>query len=224
MCEPLALVAAAGSIAAAGVNYMGQQATLDAQRKANEDWVAYQRAASQKAAAADEAARQQADAARQETLTQVNPQAQEKTQQDQAQNLTGAFTSGTAAQTGADPNTALLSGSTGAGADQNLTKDMAANVTNAAKEARSRIAALANLSAYGGGYGGAANVAGTAITQGNQDIALTGDIRQGIAKTLGVSQAVQPEQFVQGSNIAGSIAGSLANLAGSAFGRSMKGA
>ena len=44
------------------------------------------------------------------------------------------------------------------------------------------------------------------------------DIRKGIAGTLGIAQNVQPVHYVQGSNLAGDVASSLANIAGTAFG------
>jgi hypothetical protein len=228
MCDPLTIgvVSAVGSIASAGIDYMGQQATLDAQNKANADWVAYQKAQSAKAQAEDEKLREQAQAAQQSTLNKVSPQSQEQTQQTQAGNLYSQFTQGTPLASNAqnDPNRTLLSGQTGAGtgASSDMTTAMAARVTNAAREAQGRIKALADLSSYGSGYGGMTQQANQAITSGNQAIALTADERGGIAKTLGVAQQVQPVQYVQGASLAGSIAGSLANLAGSAFGSAMK--
>jgi hypothetical protein len=222
MCDPLTIgiASAVGSVASAGVNYMGQQATQSAQQQANNDWVAQQEAASQKAAADDEAARQKADAARTQTMQTVNPQAEQATQQKQAADLTQQFQAGT----GADPgsNVKMLAGQGGTGTDPGVTQDMATRVTNAAREAQGRIAALAGLTSYGSGQGDMGQVASNAITQGNQAIALTGDERMGTAKTLGVTQQIQPVHYEQGSNIAGSIAGSLANLAGSAFGQAMK--
>jgi hypothetical protein len=118
----------------------------------------------------------------------------------------------------------MLAGQTGAGsnADPGVTQDMATRVTNAAREAQGRIAALAGLTSYGSGQGDMGQVASNAITQGNQDIALQSDIRGGIAKTLGVTQQIQPVQYQQGSNIAGTIASTLGQMAGNAFGSKLK--
>jgi hypothetical protein len=222
ICDPLTIgiASAVGSVASAGVSYVGQESANAAQQKANDDWVAYQRAASQKAAAEDEAARQKSQAAMQTTEQTVNPQSEQNTQTTQAANLTQQFQAGT----GADPgqNVKVLAGSGGTGTDPGVSTDMATRVTNAAREAQGRIAALAGLTSYGSGYGDMSDVAQSAITTGNQGIALQGDMRQGIAKTLGVAQQVQPVQFAQGSNIAGSVAGSLASLAGNAFGTAYK--
>jgi hypothetical protein len=224
MCEPLSLLALAGSVAAAGVSYMGQQATVDAQNKANQDWVNYQRAQAQKAAAQDEALRQKAQAAAETTQQAVNPQTQEAEQKSAESDIYNQYTQGTPLAPGADPNTALLSGQQGegTGVSKDMSDAMAARVTAAAREAQGRLKAAAALASYGSGYGGVANTVGQAITQGNQDIALTGDERQGVAKTLGVAQNVQPVQYTMGQDIAGSIAGTLANVAGSAFGTDIK--
>jgi hypothetical protein len=226
MCDPLSIaaVSAAGSLVAGGIDYMGQQATVDAQNKANQDWVNYQRAQSQKAAAEDEALRQKAAAAAAQTQAAVNPQTQEAEQQVQEGKLTGDYMSGTLAAPGADPNTALLAGQggSGSGVSSDITSDIASRVTAAAREAQGRIKALAGLASYGSGYGDVGNLVNTSITTGNQNIALTGDERSGVAKTLGVAQTVPVEQFTQGSNIAGTIASSLANVAGNAFGSGVK--
>jgi hypothetical protein len=223
MCEPLTLLALAGTAAAAGINYAGQQATVDAQNKANADWVAYQRAQSAKAAAQDETLRQQAAAAAAQTQGAVNPQTQQAQQAAQAQNLGAQFTQGTVGAA-TDPNRELLGSQTGSGAgvSQDISDAMGARITAAARAGQDRIKALAALSSYGGGYGDVASNVGSAITQGNQAIALTGDERTGVAKTLGVAQGVQPIQYTQGSNIAGDIAGSLAGMAGNAFGNAYR--
>jgi hypothetical protein len=219
MCEPLTLLALAGTAAAAGISYEGQQATVNAQNKANADWVAYQRAQAAKAQAQDETLRQQSAAAAAQSQAAASPQAQAAQQAAQQQNLESQFTRGTVGAA-ADQNRELLGGQTGAGAgvSQDISDAMGARITAAARAGQDRIKALAALSSYGGGYGGVASNVGTAITQGNQNIALAGDMRTGVAKTLGVAQGVQPIQYTQGSNIAGDIAGSLAGVAGNAFG------
>jgi hypothetical protein len=220
MCEPLSLAAAAGSIAAAGINYMGQQDTMAAQQQANDDWVAYQRAQAAKAAAADEANRKKATAAEQTTLQNVSPANQEANQQKSQADLTNQMLVNNPA---GDQNVKLLSGEA-ENSNTDVSSELSARVTNAAREARSRIAALAGLSSYGTGYGGMTQQANTDITSGNQDIALTSDLRKGDTATLGVAQQVPVLQYTQGSNIAGGIASGLASIAGSAFGSKMKAA
>lgn len=224
MCDPISLVAAAGSIAAAGIGYAGSEATLNAQQQANDNWVAYQQQQSANARTQDEAAREKADAARQQTLSQVTPQAQQATQQQASQTLLNQMAP-YGVGPNSDPNTAMLSGDTGAGGVGNpqATKDMAQTVTQATRDAQGRIQALANLQGYGGAFGSAASTVNQALNTGNQAIGLQSDIRQGIARSLGVSQQVQPVQYVQGQNLAGSLAGALSSIAGGKAGTAIKG-
>jgi hypothetical protein len=223
MCDPISLIAAAGSVISAGVGYMGEQATVNAQQKANDDWVAYQQQQSRMAQQQDEAARQKADAARQATLAQVTPEAQTATQQTASQNLLNQM--GTYGVGTNDPNVQMLSGETEGqgGATPQVSKDMAATVTQATRDAQGRIAALANLQGYGGAFGSAASTVGTALQTGNEQIGLQSDIRQGIARTLGVAQQVPPVQYTSGQNLAGGLAGALANIAGGKAGTALRG-
>jgi hypothetical protein len=210
MCDPvsLAVLAGAGSIAAAGADYAGQQATQQAQQNANNEWLAYQQRASANAQAADTAARQKASAAQGSTLNALSPQNQQQTQQT--------------AQASLDANITALGGGAGDQANSEVTSDMASRVTQAARAAQGRIAALAGMASYGGGYGDMGSAATQALASGDEAIRLQSDIRRGNTATLGIAQNVQPVAYKQGSNIAGTVASSLANLAGSAYGRSLK--
>ena len=219
MCDPIsaALIAGAGSVISAGVSYEGQQETLQAQQNANDQWAAYQKNAAATALAKDTANREKATAAEQTTLNQVSPQSQEQTQQAAQTNLNTQMLTGSPAAP--DSNVAVLGG--GDPADTSVTNDMASRITAAARSAQGRIAALAGLTSYGGGYGDMGSAATNNITTGNQKIQLLSDFRAGDTAALGVAQNVQPVQYTQGSNIAGSLASSLANIAGSAFGKSL---
>jgi hypothetical protein len=220
MCDPISAIALAGSAVAAGVSYAGQQATVQAQQNANDQWVAYQKSAAAAAAAKDAANRQKATAAEQATLQQVSPQNQQQTQQTAQADLTNQMMAGNPAAPGA--NVKVLGG--GDPADTAVTNDMAQRITNAARAASGRIAALAGITSYGGGYGDMGQVAQQNIAQGNEAIKLASDMRQGDTATLGVAQQVQPVQFTQGSNIAGTLATQLANIAGSAYGAKLRAA
>jgi hypothetical protein len=65
--------------------------------------------------------------------------------------------------------------------------------------------------------------AASSLADSAEGINLANDLRGGTTKTLGVTQAIQPVHYEQGSNIAGTIASSLGNIAGSAFGSSAAG-
>ncbi len=69
---------------------------------------------------------------------------------------------------------------------------MASRVTNAAREAQGRIAALAGLTSYGGGYGDMGSAASTALANSAEGINLASDFRKGDTATLGVTQQIQP--------------------------------
>jgi hypothetical protein len=218
MCEPLSALALVGSAAAAGVNYMGQQETMAATQKANDDWVATQRAAAAKAAAADEVQRQKATASLNTAETALSPQNQTQAQQGAATDLNSQMLAGSPAAD--NSNISLLGGQP---ADTSVSSDMASRVTNAAREAQGRIKALAGITSYGGGYEGMGSSAASSLADSEEGIKLANDLRSGTTKTLGVTQAIQPVQYQQGSNIAGTVASSLGNIAGSAFSNSKAG-
>ena len=215
MSDPLSAIALAGSAVAAGVNYEGQQETVNAQNQANQDWEATQKAAAAKAAAADEVQRQKAQAALGTAETALGPESQTAVQQNAATDLNSQMLKGSPAAT--DSNIKLLGGEP---ADTSVSTDMASRVTNAAREAQGRIAALAGMTSYGGGYEGMGSSASSALSDSAEGINLANDLRKGTTQTLGITQNIQPVQYKQGSDIAGTIASSLGNIAGSAFAKS----
>lgn len=218
MCDPLSAIALAGSAAAAGVNYMGQQDTLNATNQANNDWEATQKAAAAKAAAADEVQRQKATASLNTAETALSPANQTAVQQGAATDLNSQMLAGSPAN--ANSNITLLGGEP---ADTSVSSDMASRVTNAAREAQGRIKALAGITSYGGGYQGMGSAATSALADSAEGINLANDKRTGDTKTLGITQAIEPVHYTQGSNIAGTIASQLGNIAGSSFSASKAG-
>jgi hypothetical protein len=200
------------------VSYEGQQATLSAQNQANQDWEATQTAAAQAAAQKDAVNQQKAQAALNVAQGKLSPADQTQTQQTAATSLNTQMLAGSPAAP--DSNIKIL-GQPAAGADTSVSSDMATRVTNAAREAQGRIAALAGLTSYGGGYGDMGSAATQTLANSAEGINLASDFRKGDTATLGITQQIQPLQYAQGSNIAGSIAGQLGSIAGNAF---MKGA
>lgn len=217
ICDPLSAIALAGSAVAAGVNYMGQQETLSAQQNANDQWVATQRAAAAKAAAADEENRKKAQAALTGAEQKLTPESQTATQQSAQNSLTSQMLAGSPAAD--NSNVSLLGGQP---ADTSVSSDMASRITNAARQAQGRIKALAGLTSYGGGYEGMGSAANQALTDSGEDINLTSNFRKGDTATLGITQQIQPVQYAQGANIAGTVADKLGSLAGSAFAAKMR--
>jgi hypothetical protein len=198
---------------------MGQQATVSAQNQANQDWEATQTAAAQAAAQKDAINQQKAQAALNVAQDKLSPANQTQTQQTAATGLNTQMLTGSPAAP--DSNIKIL-GQPQAGADTSVSSDMATRVTNAAREAQGRIAALAGLTSYGGGYGDMGSSANMALANSAEGINLASDFRKGDTATLGVTQQIQPIQYAQGSNIAGSLAGSLAGIAGKGLGASLK--
>ena len=217
ICDPLSAIALAGSAVAAGVNYMGQQDVVRAQNQSNEDWAATQRAAAAKASAADEVQRQKAAGALSTAETALSPENQTAVQQTAATDLNAQMLAGSPA---ASDNIKLLGGEP---ASTSVSSDMASRVTNAAREAQGRIKALAGITSYGGGYQGMGGSATQALADSAEDIGLASNLRGGTTRTLGVTQAIEPVKYAQGSDIAGTVASSLGNIAGSAFSSSAAG-
>ena len=209
MCTVVAGLALAGSALAAGVNYEGQQATVQAQNQSNEDWVAQQSAAEAATKAANDAATQKAQAALNVAQDKLSPASQTATQQTAATTLNNQMLTGSPAAS--DSNISLLGGTP---TDTSISSDMASRVTNAAREAQGRIKALAGITSYGGGYGDMGSTANAALATSSEPINLASDFIKGNNATLGITQNIQPIQYAQGSNIAGTVASSLANIAG----------
>jgi hypothetical protein len=229
LCDPLAAIAAAGSLATAGASlYEGSQAqsqlqaTQDAQTKANNDWVAYQTRIHQQQVEAENTARQAATGAQQATLNKVTPEAQQAQQIGEQARLNTAYTkpSGTATDL-SNPQSILLSGEQGG--NQQSMDSITQQVNQATAQARNRIAALATANSYGGSFGGLGTTTPITFAQGGNDINLANSIRQGNLKTYGVEQQVQPLNYTVGpgtqatmgiSKGLGSLAGTLAGFAG----------
>lgn len=183
MCDPLSAIALAGSAVAAGVNYEGQQATVNAQNQANQDWEATQKAAAAKAAAADEVQRQKASAALGTAETALGPANQTQVQQTAQTDLNNQMLAGSPAA--GNSNIKLLGGEP---ADTSVSQDMASRVTSAAREAQGRIAALAGITSYGGGYEGMGSSASSALSNSAEGINLASDLRKGDTATLGIAR------------------------------------
>jgi hypothetical protein len=192
------------------MSYEGQQETVKAQNQSNQDWEAQQSAAAQAAAAKDAVNQQKAQASLNVAQDKLSPANQTATQQTAATNLNTQMLAGSPAAP--DSNVSLLGGTP---TDTSISSDMASRVTNAAREAQGRIKALAGITSYGGGYGDMGSAANTALSNSAEGINLASDFRKGDTATLGITQQIQPIQYAQGSNIAGTVASSLANIAGS---------
>jgi hypothetical protein len=222
MCDPLVggLLGAIGSIASAGINYSQQQDMMNKQNDANAQWIAYQRQQSQEAFARDQENRAKAQTAMDTTQQQISANQQKTQQQTEQDRLNTALTpEQLAAQSSGDPNAIagqLLSGQKNAAAP--VKAAIGQQIASAAQDARSRIAALATLQSYGPSQFGLTNYTNTAFQQGNQGIDLYNNYRRGDLAAYSVAKNVEPIKYQSTPSPFGSIANSLAGIAGKAFG------
>jgi hypothetical protein len=218
MCDPFSMIAAVGSIASAGINYMQQSSAMSAQESANSQWVAYQKQKSEAEQARQEVLRQNADKARQSALDQLTPDQQKQAQQTEQDRLTKDLTPADLAP-GVDQAASdkLLSGQKNTSAP--VAGDIAQRVTQAAQDARSRIAALAAVSSYGPSQFSIPNRANVIFQNTGNDIQLSGNERQGSLAAYGVEKQVEPGKVVATPSPWGALAGSLAGIAGKGAGQ-----
>ena len=104
----------------------------------------------------------------------------------------------------------LLSGQ--ALGDQRTRETIASELADATERSRERIAALANLSAYGGSEGGLQRYIGTTLTNTANEVARTQNLRQGGLNALQTELAVQPRQFVYEPSPLGAILSGVGNI------------
>lgn len=219
MCDPLSAIGAIGAVASAGMSYASAADLQNKQDQANNDWVAYQNKARQDAMNADTALRQKAEQARQQTLNTLDPNAQKAQQTAEQARLTTSMSGNPTPVTAQNVGDMLMSGQQSGGA--NFKTNIAQQITDASAAARQRIAALATIQSYGGSQFGLQNTNQNAFQAGDQAIGLDNNLRNGALQTYNVASQVQPEHYVQGSNIAGGIASALSGIAGHSAGTSL---
>jgi len=191
-----------------------------AQTNANNQWVAEQQAFRKQFLDQDASLRNQANTAREQTLNQISPATVKQNQQTEQQRLDTQFTGGGGQPAGYSPVTASGAAVSGGAADTTTKSDLASQVNQATAAARSRISALATAQSYGGSQFGFGTQAPLALQSGAQGIGLASAERGNIAQTYGVEQQIQPLHYIMGPNagLAGSVANSLASVAGKGLG------
>jgi len=112
----------------------------------------------------------------------------------------------------------LLSGQQGTA--EGVKGSIQAQIAEASREARQRIAALAAVQSYGGSQFGMTNRANTIFNTAGQDIRLASDMRQGALAAHNVAKAVEPIKIVQhgGGSALGGLAGGFAKMGGGGLG------
>jgi hypothetical protein len=219
----LGVVTAIGTVASAGMSYVTQQNAIKKQESANNQWAQWQTQQRQAENVRQEQLRQKAEAARQGTLAEVAPEAQadaQKTEQGRLSKELGGEAPIDAAAAQAAVNNELLSGQSQGGTE--FQTDIAKRINTATQDARKRIQALATIQSYGGSFGGLGTRNALAFNEGNQNLKMLNNQRQGSLGAYGAAQGVDPVKYATVSNPYGGIASSLAGIAGNQFGTYLK--
>jgi hypothetical protein len=225
MCDPISAIGLVFSIGMAVANYSAQQEMASQQQAANDSWVAYQRRQAKEYQARDEELRKNAEAARTGALSELTPDKQQHAQENEQARLTEALTPEQLANMAkGDPNTiagAMLSGQQDTAGP--VKTDIQKQISQAAQEARQRIAALAAVQSYGGSQYGLTNRANTIFNTSGQDIRMASDERSGQLAAYNVAKAVEPIKITQygGGSAMGGLANAGAKIAGGGLGNSM---
>jgi hypothetical protein len=221
MCDPLVggLIAGAGALFSGAQAASQQQALMDTQNQANDQWVAYQNKIRQDQMAEEDKRRKLADQAREDTLAKVSPEAQTQAQTTEQQRLNTLYTQPAAGSLDPNsPSSLALSGQDVTG-NKTFKDSLTENVNSATSLARGRIAALATAGSYGGSFGGLGTTVPIDFTQGGNQIQMQNDIRNADLKTYGVEQQVQPVNYAMGPGTdMGGISKALGGIAGTLVG------
>lgn len=219
MCDPMSAIAGIAAIGSAFMSYSAQQDLMSHQEASNAQWVAYQRRKGQEEWQRQEDARRRADIAREDTLNKLRPEEQKKAQGEEEQRVQQDITPKDLLDEHPELlQDKLLSGQKGA--SPIIQQDIADRITDASKEARTRIANLATIQSYGGSQFGLQNRAQDLFNQSSADINLQGNVRRGSLAAYNVEKGVQPVQWQASPSPWGGIAGALAGMAGKGFGAS----
>jgi hypothetical protein len=222
MCDPLVGGLISGGLAIAGGMKAAsdQQAVVDAQNQANDQWVAYQTQIHQEQVAEENKRRQLAETARQDTLTKTSPEAFKQIQETEQQRLNQFYLQpGPQAH---DPNVTASMALSGQASDPSSISgsDLAKQVSNATSQARQRIAALATANSFGGSTYGAGTEIPIRFAQGGNQINLEGNIRAADLSTYRNEQQVEPVHYTigPGTQMFADMSKTLGGLAGSLIG------
>jgi hypothetical protein len=217
MCDPfsLGIASAVGSVAATAGSMMMQQKAADSQNRANDAWRNYQKQQREAENQRQEGLRRQAEEARAKGVEEIAPEKQKEAQEVEAQRLSSELQANTSVNE-AGVGDKLLSGQQLGG--ESFQTDVASRLNNASKEARDRIAALAQVQSYGGSFGGLGNRNAEVLAKADQGINLANNQRQGSLSAFNLAKSVNPIQNPTQTDPFGGIASSLAGIAGKGLG------
>jgi hypothetical protein len=216
------MIGLAFSIGSQVMQMQAQQDVANKQQAANDEWLAYQRQKSRAFDLRQEQMRQKADLSRNKTLDELHADKQQGAQEEEQARLEGEMMPTVDAKTAAtskDIGDTLLGDQAGSKIQQHY----ADSLTNATREARTRMQNLATVASTTGSQFGLANRNNSLLGESQDDIKLQGDLRQGDLIAYGVAKAVEPVKYAVGSGAgaAGAISNAAGSLAGNRLGAAM---
>jgi hypothetical protein len=217
MCDPMSMIAAVGSIASSVISYSGQMSAMNAQKNANAQWIEWQRNKSSQEWQRQEQMRARAEAQRKAGEEKLRPEDQKQAQGEEQQRLVNEITP----KDMVDENPQLIGDKLLSGMHKTaapVMEGIANKLTQASRDARSRIAALATLQSYGPSQFGMQNRVNNIFRESGQEIAHQGNLRGGSLGAYNVEKGVQPVTITSTPSPWGGIAGALAGIAGKGAG------
>jgi hypothetical protein len=218
MAAALPLVGLALTVGAAGAQYASAQSTNNARKRAQNQWMQYQKQKARVQGAKDEENRRKADAARNEGLNKMADA--QGTVDAETQRLTEDLGAGDTLPTApeATVNDQLLSGQ---GTNPDYKNYVAGKIAEAAKSARNKTAALAAMQAYTGGQFGLQRTNQNTIRNTGDAIDMFNNMRRGDLSIYGMAKGVSPK-VVNPSGVEG-LGTAMASIGGNLMGGGMGG-
>lgn len=220
MCDPLTLGTLAIGAAGTAANSIGQ---MNAQKKQESEYNAWTKQQSQARNAENQRQtqlREKAELSRQQGVEDIAADSQAKAQSEEADRLAAMMQGEGEVKPTADPAAPAsiaderLTGTESGG--EVFQSDLAAQLSNAAKSAKQRITALANVNSYGDSWGGLGTRNPLAFAESGRGIDESNNARKGSMGAYSAEQAIDPTQI--------SYSNPLADIASSFLGVGLQGA
>jgi hypothetical protein len=200
MCDvaTLGLISTVVGTAGSAMNAFGAMNAQKKQKQAVDQWAQRQDAMRAAEKGRQDTLRQQAEAAQQQGLQQTSADAQKAAQTDEAARL-AQYMQGEGDPQSQTPEAAAISASdqaiaAGATSGDPQKTDLAKKINEATTSAKQRIAALANVSSYGGSEGGLGTIVPQAFARSGSGIDTANDFRRGSLAAYSTERAVDPVQ------------------------------
>ncbi len=213
MCSPLAAAVGLG-LAGSAVSYAQSANLANKNRRAEEDWLNYQRDKRQEEYTRQDEQRQKANQARQDALDPFSQEQQQATQQAESDRFFDYITGKDDRPDSEEQSISdrLLSGNTFKSGEYVKNRNLA-SVKEATEEANRRLRGYANIGAYGQSFGGLGRENLNRLAESGNYIDLAGNKRRGSLTAYGAEKNVDPIRYQPGMDI-GSMIGGLGGIFG----------